>query len=34
MILQNYNSLECENETKPDATLVKNGSSNTNINIK
>ena len=33
MILENYNSLECENETKPDATLVKNGSSNTNINV-
>ncbi|MBE6850653.1 MAG: carbohydrate-binding protein [Ruminococcus sp.] len=33
MIIKNYNSLECENETKPDATLVRNGSTNTDIKV-
>ncbi|MBR4101959.1 MAG: carbohydrate binding domain-containing protein, partial [Oscillospiraceae bacterium] len=33
MIIKNYNSLECENETKPDATIVQNGSTNTNIKV-
>ena len=31
--LKDFNSIECENETKPDATLVKNGSTDTNINV-
>ncbi len=33
LALTNYNSIECENETKPDATLVKNGSTDTNIKV-
>ena len=32
-ILKDCNAIECENETKPDATLVQNGSSNTNIKV-
>lgn len=32
--LQNYNSIECENETKPDATLNKAQCSGTNIAVK
>ena len=31
--LKDYNAVECENETKPDATLVQNGSTNTNIKV-
>ncbi len=34
MILQNYNSIECENETKPDATLNQSKCSGTNIGVK
>lgn len=34
MILQNYNSLECENETKPDATINQSKCSGTNIGVK
>lgn len=33
IILKDCNAVECENETKPDATLVQNGSSNTNIKV-
>ena len=33
LALTNYNSIECENETKPDATLVQNGSTDTNIKV-
>ncbi len=33
VILKDHNAIECENETKPDATLVKNGSSDTNIQV-
>ena len=33
MMLKDHNAIECENETKPDATLVKNGSTDTNINV-
>ena len=33
IILKDHNALECENETKPDATLVQNGSSNNNIKV-
>ena len=32
-ILKDCNAIECENETKPDATLVQNGSTNTNIKV-
>ena len=32
-IIKNYNSIECENETKPDATLVQSQSSNSNIGV-
>ena len=32
-LLKDCNAIECENETKPDATLVQNGSSNSNINV-
>ena len=32
-LLKDCNAIECENETKPDATLVKDGSSNTNIKV-
>ena len=31
--LKDYNAVECENETKPDATLVQNGSTDTNIKV-
>ncbi|MBQ4465786.1 MAG: endo-1,4-beta-xylanase [Oscillospiraceae bacterium] len=31
--LKDYNAVECENETKPDATLVQNGSTNTDIKV-
>ena len=31
--LKDYNAIECENETKPDATLVQNGSTDTNIKV-
>ncbi|MBR5164922.1 MAG: endo-1,4-beta-xylanase [Ruminococcus sp.] len=31
--LKDYNVVECENETKPDATMVKNGSTNTDIKV-
>ena len=33
IILKDHNAVECENETKPDATLVQNGSSDTNIKV-
>ncbi len=33
IMLKDHNVIECENETKPDATLVQNGSSNTNIKV-
>ncbi|MDE5945725.1 MAG: endo-1,4-beta-xylanase, partial [Oscillospiraceae bacterium] len=32
-IIQNYNSIECENELKPDATLVQSQCSGTNIGV-
>ncbi|MGN0585137.1 MAG: endo-1,4-beta-xylanase, partial [Ruminococcus sp.] len=32
-ILKDCSSVECENETKPDATLVQSGSSNTDIKV-
>lgn len=32
--LQNYNSIECENETKPDSTLNQSKCSGTNIGVK
>jgi len=31
--LKDYNAVECENETKPDATLVQNGSTDNNIKV-
>ncbi len=31
--LKDFNSIECENETKPDATLVQSGSTDTNIKV-
>ncbi|MDE6783858.1 MAG: endo-1,4-beta-xylanase, partial [Ruminococcus sp.] len=31
--LKDYNAIECENETKPDATLVQNGAKNTDIKV-
>ena len=31
--LKDYNAVECENETKPDATLVQNGSTDTDIKV-
>jgi arabinoxylan arabinofuranohydrolase len=34
ILLKDCNAIECENETKPDATLVQSGSSNTNIRVK
>lgn len=34
MIIQNYNSITCENETKPDATLNQAQCSGTNIGVK
>ncbi|HOM02800.1 MAG TPA: endo-1,4-beta-xylanase, partial [Acetivibrio sp.] len=33
MILREFNSITCENEMKPDATLVQSGSTNTNIRV-
>ncbi|WP_294752628.1 endo-1,4-beta-xylanase, partial [uncultured Ruminococcus sp.] len=33
IILKDHNAVECENETKPDATLVQSGSSDTNIKV-
>jgi len=33
MYLKNFNAIECENETKPDATLVQNGSTDTNVKV-
>lgn len=33
IILREFNSVTCENELKPDATLVQNGSSNNNIKV-
>ena len=33
-LLKDCNAIECENETKPDATLVLNGSTDTNIKVK
>ncbi|MBR5371686.1 MAG: endo-1,4-beta-xylanase [Oscillospiraceae bacterium] len=33
ILLKDCNAIECENETKPDATLVASGSSNTNIQV-
>lgn len=33
IMLKDHNAIECENETKPDATLVQNGSTNTNIKV-
>ena len=33
IILKDHNAIECENETKPDATLVQNGSTDTNIKV-
>ena len=32
-IIKDCNSVECENETKPDHTLVQNGSSNNNVKV-
>ena len=34
MVLENYNSIECENETKPDSTLNQSKCSGTNIGVK
>ena len=31
--LKDYNAIECENETKPDATMVQNGSTDNNIKV-
>ena len=33
IILKDHNAIECENETKPDATLVQSGSSDSNIKV-
>ncbi|WP_265443630.1 endo-1,4-beta-xylanase [Acetivibrio straminisolvens] len=33
MIIREFNSITCENEMKPDATLVQSGSTNTNIRV-
>ena len=33
IVLSEFNSVTCENELKPDATLVQSGSSNSNINV-
>lgn len=32
-ILKDCNAIECENETKPDATIVQNGSTNTDVKV-
>lgn len=34
LILKDCNAVECENETKPDATLVQAGSTNTDIKVR
>lgn len=34
ILLKDCNGIECENETKPDATLVANGSTDTNIQVR
>ena len=33
IMIKDHNAIECENETKPDATLVQNGSTDTNIKV-
>ena len=33
IILKDHNAIECENETKPDATIVASGSSDTNVKV-
>ena len=33
IMLKDHNAIECENETKPDATIVANGSTDTNVNV-
>lgn len=33
LILKDHNAIECENETKPDATIVQNGSTDTNVKV-
>ena len=33
IILKDHNAIECENETKPDATIVQNGSTDTNVKV-
>ncbi|MBP5580504.1 MAG: endo-1,4-beta-xylanase, partial [Ruminococcus sp.] len=33
IILKDHNAIECENETKPDATIVQSGSTNTNVKV-
>lgn len=33
IMIRDHNAIECENETKPDATLVQNGSTDTNIKV-
>ena len=33
IMLKDHNAIECENETKPDATLVQNGTTNTDVKV-
>ncbi len=33
IMIKDHNAIECENETKPDATLVQNGSTDSNIKV-
>ena len=33
IMLKDHNAIECENETKPDATIVQSGSSDTNVKV-
>ena len=33
ILLKDCNAIECENETKPDATIVQSGSTNTNVKV-
>ena len=33
IMIRDHNAIECENETKPDATLVQNGSTDTDIKV-
>lgn len=33
IMLKDHNALECENETKPDATITQNGSTDTNVKV-